>query len=278
MSEEENKGNIIPGESNPQRDRAASNGWQPLEDWVASGRDEADWADYPEFNVRGELMGKIQGMGRKLSSLEQENERLKKGVTQAAKLTQDIVNAQYEKAMRDLKSQRRDAMEAGDYDAVDDLDDRREELAAKRKELDAEREEDAPKQPEQKELSQLHPIERTFIDVINSTPGLAEDQDKVQQLGRYADQLWGSNPEISVTEFVRKLDQHMNPPRESAPSPSGNRGSTRPRSNGSQFTKNDLTEMELEFAKTFVETEAYDSIQAYIDAAAKNGALEIQQR
>lgn len=282
MSEEanHNEGNHIPGEgASPAQARAASNGWQPLEDWVESGREEADWVDYSEFNVRGELMGKIQGMGRKLSNLEQENERLKEATHAAAKLTQEMVDKQYAKALSDLKRERREAMEVGDYDAVEDLDERREELTTKRQELkEMQDAEEQTSKPEKRDFADLHPIERTFIDIVNSTPGLAQDQDKVQALGRKADEIWGANPSITVAEFVRKLDTHMNPVREQAPSPDGNRGNTRPRSSGSKYTKNDLSEMEMEFAKTFVDTGAFDSIQAYVDDAAKHGSLEIQQR
>lgn len=283
MSEEnanQEEGVTIPGESNPSQQRAESNGWQPLEQWVESGKDEADWVDYREFNVRGELMGKIQGMGRKLSALEQENAQLRERQRHHAEVTRDMVNKQYDKALADLKRERREALEMGDYDAVDSLDERRDELVSKRKELDEARDEDADSPSsgnEQRDYSQLHPIERTFIDIVNSDPKLAQDEDKIRELGRYADEIWGSNPDISVTEFVRRMDKHMNPPREQAPSPDGNRGGSRPRKGGSKFTKSDLSDMELEFAKTFVETGAYKDIQEYIDDAAKSGSLEVQQ-
>lgn len=280
MSEEnlnQEEGTPISGESNPSMDRASSNGWRPLEDWVADGRPEEDWVDYREFNVRGELMGKIQGMGRKLSALEQANEKLQEATRQAASMTKDMVDKQYERAMADLKRQRREALEVGDFDAVDELDDRRDELADKRKELDAQAE-PAVAEPEKKDFTDLHPIEQTFINIVNTNPDLVGNEERIKQVGKYADEIWGANPDIGVAEFVRKLDQHMNPPRDRAPGPDGNRSAPRPKSNGSKFSKGDLSEMELEFAKTFVDTGAYKSIQEYVDDAAANGMLEIQQR
>ena len=71
-------GITIPEPGDPATELAASNGWTDEAAWTESGRDPALWVPAREFNFRGELMGKIQGMGRKLSALEAENGKLMK--------------------------------------------------------------------------------------------------------------------------------------------------------------------------------------------------------
>lgn len=280
MSEEQ-EGTTIPGEQDPAEARAAGNGWQPLEQWVEAGKDAADWVDAREFNVRGELMGKIQGMGRKLSGLEQENARLREAQKQHANVTKLMVERQYEKALADLKKERRDALEVGDYDTLEELDSRRDDLVAKKAEYDKTAEdidEVADTSQAGFDVSKMHPIERTFLDVVASDPTLRTNSEKAKEVGQMAQEIWDANPEISTTEFIRKLDQRRNPTREPAPSGPGRQSAGSRPTSGKKYTKNDLSEMELEFAKTFVDTGAYKSVQDYIDDLAKGGALEIQQR
>jgi hypothetical protein len=284
---EEDKGVEIPNEdganwepSNGEERRAASQGWKPED--LYDGEPDT-WVDARTFNVKGELMGRIQGMGRKLGVYEKEIAQLKERQKQHHNVTKQMVEASYKKAMADIKRERRDAIEMGDYDRMEDLDDRKEELETKQRELDSI--DDAP-EPEtvvqtpdggQRDISSLSPVERAFVDVVNSDPALRSDEAKVKDLSVYADSLWANRPDITVLEFNRELDKYLNPPRDRAPGPSA-RGEQRVQQRKSRYTKNDLTDMELDFAKTFKETGAFSTIQEYIDDAAANGVLEIQQR
>jgi hypothetical protein len=275
MSEEEqDEGTPIPGELTPHEERATAGGWQPEADWVDAGKDPADWVDAPEFNVRGELMGRIQGMGRKLNGYEKEIADLRATQKKHSEVTRSMVEATYKKAITDLNRQRREALEVGDYDQLDELDQRRDEMVEKRAEMaDEPAEAAAPDTPKQ-----VHPIEQTFLNIINSDATLRDDVEARQKVGQFADTIWGANPDISVLEFTRKLDAHMNPQREAAPRGPAGAGKRQPSRSKSKYTVRDLDEMELAFAKTFVDTEAYDSIQDYIDDAAKSGTLAVQQR
>ena len=277
MSEEsEENGTPIPGEMTPAEERATGNGWQPEEDWIEAGKEPADWVDAPEFNVRGELMGRIQGMGRKLNGYEKEIAELRATQKKHSEVTRSMVEATYKKAIVDLNRQRREAMEVGDYDQLDELDQRRDEMVEKRAEMSDEPTEVSADLPGPK---QVHPIEQTFINIINSDPELQTDATKRGELGVYADTVWGANPDISGMEFTRKLDAHMNPQREAAPrGPAGAGGKRQPSRSKSKYTIHDLDEMEKGFANTFVETGAYETVQEYIDDAAKSGTLAVQQR
>jgi hypothetical protein len=272
---EENEGNDIPGELDPQEERATASGWQPEEDWVDAGKNPEDWVDAKTFNVKGELMGRIQGMGRKLNAYEKEISELRATQKKHSEVTRSMVESTYKKAIVDLNRQRREAMEVGDYDQLDELDQRRDEMVEKRAEM-AEVEE-APL--DTKTPAQMHPIEQTFLSIINSDAHLRDNSDARGALGTFADSIWSANPDISVLEFTRAIDAHMNPAREAAPrGPAGNSGSRQPSKSKSKYTIKDLDEMEKGFAQTFVDTGAYETVQEYIDDAAKSGTLAIQQR
>lgn len=266
----------IPGEWAPEgaaEERAAKTGWTPEHLWDG---DPEKWVDAPEFNVRGELMGKIQGMGRKLSGYEKEIAQLRDVQKKHHEMTKSMVESTYKKALADIKRDKREAMEMGDYDAVDELDARAEAIKTKAADLD---QDDTPVQPQQSAFNPAtaHPIERAFVDIVATTPELRGNQEKAQELGHFADDLWASNPDISVLEFNEAIAKELKPTPRSVPGP-GSRGTQRAPRAKSGFKRGDLSEMEMEFAKTFVETGAYESIQAYIDDAAKSGSLEIQQR
>jgi len=278
-SENNEEGTPIPGELAPHEERASSNGWRPLEEWEEAGNDPEDWVDAKTFNVKGELMGRIQGMGRKLNSYEKEIAELRERQKKHADVTRDMVESTYKKAISDLTRQRREAMEVGDYDAVEDLDERRDELKDKAKALNEEQD-DAPAAAAPAgtpDLGKMHPIERTFFDIINSDPTLAQDVNRRTDIGRFADEIWSANPDISTLEFSRRIDAKLNPVREQVPGPRGT-SERRSAKAKSKYGPSDLDEMEKNFADTFVATGAYATVQEYIDDAAKSGSLSIQQR
>lgn len=279
MSEEQpNQGVNIPGELSPAEQRASQSGWVPQDVWEEQGKDPDDWVDAKTFNVKGELMGRIQGMGRKLGEYEKEIAELRDRQKKHADVTRAMVEQTYKKALSDLQRQRREAMEMGDYDLADELDERRDEIKASVKELEDQEAAATEPAPQIPDLGSMHPIERTFFDIINSDPELAGDIDRRTELGQYADNIWRANPDISVLEFTRRMDAKLNPQREKVPGPTGAKTASRPSRAKSKFTVNDLDEMEKQFAQTFVDTGAYESIQDYIDDAAKSGSLSIQQR
>jgi hypothetical protein len=277
----EDKGVTIPDNSDPAVERALSNGWMEQVDWEAAGKDGADWVEAREFNYRGELMGKIQGMGRKLGNLENELEKANKGLAASAEVTRRMVEKQYDKAMADLKLQRREAYEVGDFEALDNIEERRDELREKRTEMDAPTPASAPAPAATLpvDISKMHPIERAFMDIMKTTPALQGKPDEARKVGEFADSIWSANPDISVVEFVNRVGEHMSPSREPAPqSPDGARSTARRPRAGSKFSINDLDVMERDMAETFVATGAYENVQEYIDVMAKAGDLSAQKR
>ena len=95
--------------------RAREQGWVAKEEWVASGRDPADWRPADIFVDRGELLGKIK-------SQSSEMRELKSMVTYLAQQNQKLYEAGYQRAIAELEAARDQAVEASDHKAVRELD------------------------------------------------------------------------------------------------------------------------------------------------------------
>lgn len=124
MTEE---GVVIPGEgtghdAGPERvnqaitEKAKKDGWRPLEEW--SG-DMADWVDAKEFNGRKSLFEKI---GSLKSELQSQRRSFDTDMNAIKIYVQQMSKIEYEKALKDLKSERRDAIAERDVDTVEAID------------------------------------------------------------------------------------------------------------------------------------------------------------
>ena len=87
---------------------ARKGGWKPFDEWVESGGDPDQWRTAGEFNVRGELIGKLKEKDREI------DERLR-GVNA-------IHQAQIKTMLADLNDKRDRAIEDGNVKAVKSLD------------------------------------------------------------------------------------------------------------------------------------------------------------
>lgn len=115
----EDKGITIPDdqkshdewEPNEAEEQALKGGWKPN----ADDMDNPDeWVSAKEFNFRGELMQRIRDLGRELGTLKGENAKLGKMVAKSDQITQQMVEDAYNRAMNNLKAQRREATREGD--------------------------------------------------------------------------------------------------------------------------------------------------------------------
>lgn len=104
-------------EISPVEQEAMSQGWVPKEDY--SG-DEHKWVDAGEFIRRGELFQKIESQKQHQRRLDQEVAALKQHL-------KTVADTEYKRALDTLKSERRQARAEGDFDRVDDIDDKIEE-------------------------------------------------------------------------------------------------------------------------------------------------------
>lgn len=99
-------------------DLAKEKGWKPKEDYAG---DPDAWVGAEEFVKRQPLFDKIKTQGKKLKELEKTVEAL-------GKHYQTNIQQAKEKAIADLKAERREAIELGEVDKVEQIDKRIEDV------------------------------------------------------------------------------------------------------------------------------------------------------
>lgn len=114
---QENTGIDVPGEAKPLsriQEEAIQQGWRPREDFDG---EEDEFIDAPEFVRRGELFRKIEAQSKEMKDM-------KRALQHLAKHNQEIAKVEYEKALKDLRAQKKEALAEGDADRVVEVDER----------------------------------------------------------------------------------------------------------------------------------------------------------
>jgi len=106
--------------------QALENGWQPEEDFKADPKNAGKkWRPAEEFMDRKSLFDKIEDQHKQIRDL-------KKGVDALSKHNQTIEQATYERAIRELKAERKKALEDNDLAKAEDLRDRIDEVTSQK--------------------------------------------------------------------------------------------------------------------------------------------------
>ena len=121
-------------EVTPAMQKAIDDGWRPQEDWKG---DPGDWVDFKEFNLRGELMTRIKEQSGVINSLNHKIDERDKTLEDMVEMQAKIAEREYNKAMNDLKRQKKEALENDDYDGVVNLDEEIADLKANKPEPEA---------------------------------------------------------------------------------------------------------------------------------------------
>lgn len=98
--------------------KAMDHGWVPKDQWKGP---EDEWVSAKVFNMRGEFFNRIAKDKQTISELKQSVDAL-------VEHNKNLFDAGYKKALNDLKSEKRAALEAGETEAVMRIDDEIEEL------------------------------------------------------------------------------------------------------------------------------------------------------
>jgi hypothetical protein len=106
--------------------KALEMGWRPKEDFQGS---EDEFIDAKEFVRRQPLFEKIEAQNRQIKNVTKALSQLKEHYTK-------VREVEYENALKDLKSQRREALTAGDGDAFEKLDDKIKEAETQKEHLE----------------------------------------------------------------------------------------------------------------------------------------------
>ena len=121
--EEEKKEEVKEPEHNEMEHRALSMGWRPKEEWQGS---EDDFIDAKEFVRRKPLFDKIDSTTKRLKNVEET-------LTQLASHHQQVKELEYQRALKELRLEKRTALKDGDTVAALELEDKMDELAEQHK-------------------------------------------------------------------------------------------------------------------------------------------------
>ena len=264
------EGNEI--ELSPAEEKAMASGWRPEEDWEG---DTDDWIDAKTFNRNGEFMSRIQHQTKQMASQASELETLKAGMKSLGEHNKKIAEQEYKNAIASLKKERVSAREEDDHIAVDEINDKIDDLKETKREMDS-----SPSE-EMHEAAQDVAPNPAFVewssknDWYQNDVGLRGAADAVGM--EYAD----SNPGAPIEDVLQYVSKKM---KEEFPSKFGNVRQSSPssvtepsgvskRGKKSKHTPKDLNDEQRQFAKMFVETGAFENEQEYVDSLAKSGEL-----
>tara|TARA_R110000744_G_scaffold13807_3_gene39908 strand:- start:932 stop:1741 length:810 start_codon:yes stop_codon:yes gene_type:complete len=255
-------------------EKARDGGWVPLEEWDGEA---TDWVDARQFNVKGELMGRIQSQTKQLKSRETKIDNLEVAIRSLQETSVRQVEAQYNKAMQDLKGQKVEAIEQGNAQDVMNADDAIEELKEAKKEIDA------STKPEGEEGGEGTALPEGFSEAFEEfvekhdwynqnramTVSANAEGDRLVQEGELTvKQMFKAIEKYVKTEFPHKF-KTVKP---GGPDDGDDTNTPANRNKGSKFTRRDLSEEELKVAKTIVDTGAL-TMQQYVDKYAEGGGF-----
>ena len=288
--EEPKKDEVVDEEitPSPAEEKAREGGWVPRAEWVKQDKDPDDWVDAGEFNRRGELMARISSQSTQLRALQKsinelqgDRNDLSKALKALGEHNAKLAEAEYKKAVRDLRSQRAAAIRDGEDDHVAVLEEQMEELEEARRELKEDRtpEKDSDKprrvdpdetteyfkewvaKPENewysKDLALRGAADAIGVDLYNNK-GITDLQELFAEVEKQVKE--------SFPEKFKKTSRRPVAGRVAEPDPNGNRSTRVPRS---KFTAADLTDEERQIANTYVREGALASVQEYVDQLAE---------
>jgi len=260
--------------------KAEEDGWVPKEEWKGNPK---DWVDFREFNIRGELMTRIKSQSNQLHTLMGETKDLKEALQVLGEHNKKTAEREYNRAIKTLKAERRDAREANDYEALDEIEDQIDELTEAKKDLDVketnkkENTGNVGPTPEQKAYVQEwieNPENKWYVEDKALTA--AADSFIWEYAQTHPNDLEGaiSHMEKQMKKRFPEETGGKQIKRGSATTETDGRTRSKTQRSGKKFTQKDLTEEQRKVGKTFVNQGVFDSMQEWVEELAKNGDLE----
>jgi len=111
--------------------RATGNGWTNRETWEGKGNNPDDWVSARKFNERGEMIGEIRSLKRRLDDQET-------GFSTRLDSQKKIHQAQIKVTIADLESKRDDAIDLADKDRANTIQAQIDDVRTQSAELDVE--------------------------------------------------------------------------------------------------------------------------------------------
>lgn len=206
------------GEDTPEEEaQARRSGWRPLDEFTRKGGDPDQWRSAREFLDRGDKILPVVRAER--DRLREQVERLEGDVgrltTETGRLTNTIEEqrgvlhelremartaseAGYQRGMAELAVKRREAVEAGDVEAVDQISEQIEATKAARATVAKPRDASNPQsQPQAK----IDPAVSAFVD---ANPWFMQDKPLHDAMNREHERLLQAHPAMAIGENLRR--------------------------------------------------------------------------
>ena len=216
---------------------AREQGWKPVEEFEG---DTSKWVSAETFVAKGELIAKIESLGKKLKDSD-------KAIKMLTEHHQKVKESEFKRAVEYLKAQKKQAYEAGDVDKIIEIDDKIAEVKETQK---------AQVTLETKETSpEVHPSFKAWQD---NNSWYTSDSEMRADADAFGNAYAANNPDKTpeqVLEYVstkiKKVykDKFENPNRSKASAVEG--GGNRQESSNDSFS---LSEEERRVMNTFVRT------------------------
>lgn len=177
-------------------DRAKAQGWRPKEEWEG----EPDkWVSAETFVAKGELIEKIESLGKKLKDSE-------KAVKLLTEHNKKVKEAEFKRAVEYLKAQKKQAYSDGDIDKIVEID---EKLAEVKQKASEQKEEEITSSSES--TPQMHP---TFKQWVSDNSWYSNDEEMKTDADIFGNAYAANNPDKTpeqVLEYVTKRIKRMYP-------------------------------------------------------------------
>ena len=118
--QEAQEGDVQEESGNPIEAEARKMGWRPQDEY-----DGDNWVNAEIFVARAPLIEKIEGMGKALKRVNSETEQIKEHYKK-------VKETAYQQALKDLRAERRAAIQEGDADTLDAVDEQLDKLKEER--------------------------------------------------------------------------------------------------------------------------------------------------
>lgn len=227
-------------------DVARAHGWRPKEEFDADPANEGKrWRSAEEYMELQPVFDKVRKLAR-------QNRELQEGLNALAEHNRKIERLAYEKALRELREEKRKALEEQDFSRVSRIEEQ----------IDALKD-NPPKAP----VINKPQVNEVFEEWVDKNPWYKQDPDMRAQADGYAIQLWGQgmrDPEEVLPLIERKIKEMFptrfrNPNKDKA---SNLEGGQRKESRKSEDFK--LTESEEKILNTMLRAGAPITREEYI--------------
>ena len=241
---------------------AREGGWRPKDEWEG---DPDLWVNAAQFNVRGELMGRIKTQTKQIHKQDQEINNLKQGFSEFKEHAKKLAEQEYKQQLSQLKEVKKQALEEQNYDIVVEADEKMADLKASQKE----EKEEAKAEPNPEDDPEI-------AEWLSDNPWYREDIVMQGAADAIATKVREANPNGTPREILNEVSKQVKERFQTQQR--GNANPITPQASGRKpgkksYGKSDLNEEQLAIGKRFVKAGAVKDLKEYAAQLAEIGEL-----